>query len=69
MERLWIIDHSTHSVYFEDVDSDFLNERYNGEEEAYIEDNYTFDGDYSWDYVTDAMYVDVNGDIHDIEIG
>ena len=68
MERLCIIDHASHCVYFEDVDEDYLNEKYNGNEESYIEDNYTFEGDYSWDYITNVEYVDINGDVHDVDI-
>ena len=68
MERLCIIDHAAHCVYFEDVDESYLQEKYNGEEEAYILDNYTFDGDFSWDYITDIEYIDFNGDCHEIEI-
>ena len=68
MERLVIIDHANHTVFFEDVDTDFLEENYNGDEEAYIEDSYTFEGDYSWDYVVDVEYVDENGDVIDLDI-
>lgn len=56
MERLAILDHSNHRLYVEDVSEESL-EKYNGEEEAYIKDNYTFEGDYSWDYITDAEYI------------
>ena len=56
MERLAILDHSNHRLYVEDVSEESL-EKYNGEEQAYIEDNYTFEGDYSWDYITDTEYI------------
>lgn len=56
MERLAILDHSNHRLYVEDVSEETL-EKYNGEEEAYIKDNYTFEGDYSWDYITDTEYI------------
>jgi hypothetical protein len=31
-------------------------EQYDGSEEAYIKDNYTFEGDFSWDFITDVEY-------------
>ena len=55
MVRLAILDHTTHTLYVEDV-SDADIEKYGGEQE-YIDDNYTFDGDYSWDYIVDAEYI------------
>ena len=48
MERLAILDHSSHRLYIEDVTEETL-QQYDGEEEKYIEDTYKFDGDYSWD--------------------
>ena len=56
MERLAIIDHAAHRLYVEDVSDEQL-ERYGGEEEKYIEDNYTFEAGYSWDYIVDAEYI------------
>lgn len=56
MERLVIIDHAAHHLYIEDVSDEEL-ERYGGSEEAYIEDMYTFEGDYSWDYIVSADYL------------
>lgn len=61
MERLVIIDHAAHQVYFEDVDTDMLEKDYGGSEEKYIEDMYAFDGDFSWDYITNVYYIP-NGD-------
>ena len=55
MERLAIIDHEAHKLFVEDVSEEDLA-KYNGEEEAYIKDNYTFKGNWSWDYITDASY-------------
>jgi hypothetical protein len=56
MVRLAILDHAAHTLFIEDVaDADL--ERYNGSEQDYIEDNYTFEGDYSWEYITDAEYI------------
>lgn len=55
MERLVIIDHADHTLFIEDVADEAL-EQYGGSEEAYIKDNYTFEGDFSWDFITDAEY-------------
>ena len=56
MERIAIIDHEHHRLFVEDIDEELLNEEYNGEEEAYIKDNYTFDGEWSWDFIVGAEY-------------
>lgn len=67
MIRIAILVHSSHKLFVEDVDEKVL-EKYNGDEQAYIDDNYTFDdGNYSWDYITDASYIGpVNGDPYDL---
>lgn len=64
MERLVIIDHNEHTLFIEDVTKDML-EPYNGDEQAYIEDNYDIEN-YSWDYVVSEIYIDSNGDPIDI---
>jgi hypothetical protein len=56
MERIIIIDHADHKVYIEDLTDEKLA-KYDGSEQAYIDDNYTFLGDYSWDYVTEVNYL------------
>jgi len=56
MRRLAIIDHDTHTLYVDDVDEKELEENYKGDEQAYIEDNYVLLNNYSWDWVTDAIY-------------
>ena len=62
MRRLAIIDNATHTLYIEDVNEQELEEKYNGEEQAYIDDNYTFEGDYySWDWIVDAEYIPEGG--------
>ena len=61
MARLAIIDHAAHTLFIEDVTDEQL-EKYNGEEEAYIKDNYTFEGDWSWEYVTDIEYIPADDD-------
>ena len=67
MERLVVIDHAAHHLYVEDVSDEEL-ERYGGSEEAYIEDNYTFEGDYSWDYIVSAEYLSLDVKPDPIEI-
>ncbi len=61
MERLVIIDNAAHEVFIEDVTDEQL-EKYNGEEEAYIRDNYTFEGQWTWDYVTSVTYIPADDD-------
>ena len=61
MKRLVIIDHAAHTLFIEDVTDEQLA-KYNGEEEAYIKDNYTFEGDWSWEYVTDIEYIPADDD-------
>ena len=61
MARLVIIDHAEHTLFIEDVTDEQLA-KYNGEEEAYIKDNYTFEGDWSWEYVTDIEYIPSDDD-------
>lgn len=57
MERIAIIDHEHHRLYIEDVDEEILNEKYNGEEEAYIKDNYDLGtDDYTWEYIVGTEY-------------
>lgn len=56
MRRIAIIDHSEHTLFVEDIDEDVLENDYNGDEQAYINDTYTFEGEYSWDYIVDAEY-------------
>lgn len=55
MRRIAIINHVTHGLYIEDIDEKELEEKYNGDEQAYIEDNYDLE-DYSWDWITDIIY-------------
>ena len=61
MARLAIIDHAAHTLFIEDVTDEQLA-KYNGEEEAYIKDNYTFEGDWTWEYVTDIEYIPSDDD-------
>ena len=67
MARIAIIDHSAHELYVEDINDEVLNaEPYNGDEQAYIDDNYTFEGDYSWDYIVDSSYEGENDGPYDL---
>lgn len=67
MTRIAVIDHSTHELYVEDINNELLNaEPYNGDVQAYIDDNYTFEGDYSWDYIVDASYEGENEGPYDL---
>ena len=52
--RIVIIDHDRHEVYFEDITHEQLAE-YNGDEQAYINDNYNLEN-YSWDYINYITY-------------
>lgn len=57
MTRIAIIDHADHRLYVEDINNDVLNaEPYEGDLQAYIDDNYIFEGKYSWDYIVGALY-------------
>ena len=49
MRRIAILDHIEHSLLVEDIDEQEL-------EEKYIEDNYSFKGEYSWEWITDTEY-------------
>ena len=67
MARIAIIDHSAHELYVEDINDGVLNaEPYNGDEQAYIDDNYTFEGDYSWDYIVGSSYEGENNGPYDL---
>lgn len=67
MRRIAIIDHAAHELMVEDVDESVLETEYGGDEQAYINDNYTFEGDYSWDWITDAQYYTDDGDTIEID--
>ena len=56
MRRIAIIDHCDHELFIEDINEQELEEKYGGEEEKYIEDNYSFAGEYSWEWITDTEY-------------
>lgn len=71
-ERLAIIDHETHTLWVEDVPEEILEGKYNGEEEAYIRDNYSFatdEGAWSWEWITDSYFVPDNCDGDCMDLG
>ena len=51
---LAIIDHTEHQLFLESVDENELQEKYNGEEEAYIRSKYGFKDEdvFSWEYLS-----------------
>lgn len=54
--RIAILDHSSHELLVEDINEQELEKKYGGDEQKYIDENYTFEGDYSWDWITDTQY-------------
>lgn len=56
MVRIAVLDHSSHRLYVEDISDEEL-EKYGGDEQAYIDDNYFFEDGYSWDYIVEAEYI------------
>jgi hypothetical protein len=67
MTRIAIIDHATHQLNIEDISDEDL-EKYGGDEEEYIKSNYTFDGEWSWDYIVGInFYAEEDKDGIDIE--
>ena len=61
IERIVIIDHDNHNLWIEDVSDEAL-EKYRGEEEKYIKDNYQLGEHWSWDWITLSMYIPENCD-------
>lgn len=55
MRRLAIIDHATHHLYIEDVNEEILEGQYGGDEQMYIDDNYSATN-YSWDWINEIQY-------------
>ena len=56
MRRIAILDHVNHDLLVEDIDEQELEAQYGGDEQKYIDENYTFSGDYSWDWITTTQY-------------
>lgn len=59
MIRIAIIEHNSHNLFIIDINEDLLNEKYNGNEEDYINDNFDVEN-YSWDYIVNSMYFGEN---------
>jgi hypothetical protein len=55
MRRLAIIDNMNHTLYVEDINEEILEGQYGGDEQLYIEDNYSLK-EYSWDWITETQY-------------
>lgn len=55
MRRLAIIDNVNHTLYVEDINEEILEGQYGGDEQLYIEDNYSLK-EYSWDWITETQY-------------
>jgi hypothetical protein len=53
--RIAIIDHDNHELIIEDINEQELEEKYGGDEQAYIDDNYYLEN-YSWDWVIEAFH-------------
>lgn len=64
--RIAIIDHDNHRLFVEDI-PEMTFAKYNYDEQAYIDDNYTLEH-YSWDYITDAEYFPADNDGDPMEI-
>lgn len=63
MERLAILDFSTHILYIDDVSEEEL-EKYNGEEQDYIRDNYGFVlGSFEWNWITEIQYFPLGSEV------
>ena len=56
MRRIAIIDHTNHTLFIEDINEEILEGQYGGDEQMYIDDNYSLK-DYSWDWIIDAQYI------------
>lgn len=54
--KIAVIDHDSHTLYVEDINDDILQGQYGGEEQLYIDDNYSTEN-YSWDYIVDTQYL------------
>jgi hypothetical protein len=66
MRRIAIIDHNEHELLIEDINEQELEEKYGGDEQAYIDDNYDLEN-YSWDWITDTQYF-AEGESDPIEV-
>lgn len=65
MVRIAVLDFHEHRLYVEDVADEEI-ENYGGVD-AYVKDTYTFEGEASWDAITDAEYIGL-GESDPVEI-
>lgn len=65
--RIAIIDHDNHRLLIEDVDTEILEKKYNGEEEDYIRDNYELGENWEWEWVVVTEYYPVDDDPIEVE--
>ena len=56
MRRIAIIDHTNHTLFVEDINKEILEGQYGGDEQMYIDDNYSLK-DHSWDWISDAQHI------------
>ena len=54
MERIAVIDNDEHTLTIVDISIEYLNEKFNGEEEEYLEEVLGFYGNYTWEYIVGA---------------
>lgn len=54
--RIVVIDHESHTLYVEDINDEILQGQYGGDEQLYIDYNYSAKN-YSWDYIVDTQYI------------
>ena len=56
MRRIAILNHFSHTLLVEDINEQELEKKYGGDEQKYIDENYTLEADYSWDWIIDTEY-------------
>ena len=64
--RIAVFDHENRRLYIEDVPKDIL-ESYE-DVTGYVQDSYYFEGEWSWHYVDEIVYIDSVGNSMDVEI-
>jgi hypothetical protein len=57
MKRIAIINHTTDTLFVEDINEEILEGQYNNDIEMYVHDNYYPSDDLSWGYISDAQYI------------
>ena len=66
MLRIAILDHDKRKLFVEEINDDLLNKVYGDNIERYIKYNHSI-ANYSWEYISRAIYVNENNtsiDIH-----